>query len=101
MEDLNQQWKKTSLSKVKGTKCDLSKVKKAMEFVFAAKFFTRRTLNIEAIARTFKPIWCPKRNFEVSIAGDNILLIDFELEADAEKVLQGEPWAFDRHLVVL
>ena len=37
----------------------------------------------------------------MSIAGDNILLIDFELEADVEKVLQGEPWAFDKHLVVL
>lgn len=46
-------------------------------------------------------LWGPKRNFEVSIAGDNILLISFELEVDAEKVLQGEPWAFDRHLVAL
>lgn len=35
------------------------------------------------------------------MAGENILLIAFELEIDAEKVLQGEPWVFDRHLVVL
>lgn len=101
MEDLAQQWRKMSLSKAEGTKCDLSKDKKVAEFVLAAKFFTRRSVNIEAVARTFRPIWRPKRNFEVSVAGDNILLISFELEVDAKKVLQGEPWAFNGHLVVL
>lgn len=30
-----------------------------------------------------------------------MLLIAFDLEVDAKKVLQGEPWAFDRHLVAL
>ena len=58
-------------------------------------------VNVEAVARTFRPIWRTKWNFEVSTAGENILLIAFELEIVAEKVLQGEPWVFDRHLVVL
>ena len=101
MKDLAQQWRKLSLSEAEGMMCDLSKDKKEAEFVLAAKFFTRRSINIEAVARTFRPIWHPKRNFVVSAAGGNIQLISFELEVDAEKVLQGEPWAFDRHLVVL
>ena len=58
-------------------------------------------MNIEAVARTFKPIWCTQRNFKVTSAGDNLVLIAFELEVDVEKVLQGELWKFDRHLVVL
>ena len=101
MKDLAQQWRKLSLSEAEGMMCDLSKDKKEAEFVLAAKFFTRRSINIEAVARTFRPIWHPKRNFVVSAAGGNIQLISFELEVDAEKFLQGEPWAFDRHLVVL
>ena len=32
--------------------------------------------------------------------GNNILLLAFEMDVDAEKVLQGAPWAFDRHLVI-
>ena len=35
------------------------------------------------------------------MAGDNVVLITFEWEVDAEKVIQGEPWVFNRNLVVL
>lgn len=35
------------------------------------------------------------------ITRNNVLLFEFDLELDAEKVLQGEPWSFDRHLVIL
>ena len=42
-----------------------------------------------------------RRNFEVRAAGDNIALFAFKLEADVEKVVHGEPWTYDRHLVAL
>lgn len=35
----------------------------------------------------------------MSDGGDNVLLFEFELDVDAKKVIQGESWAFDRHLV--
>ena len=101
MEELELRWKKLSLLEVEGKKHDLSKEKKTAEYVLAAKSFTRRSINVEAVARTFRPLWRTKRNFEVSMAGDNVVLITFEWEVDAEKVIQGEPWVFDRHLVVL
>ena len=72
-----------------------------MEFVLAVKFLTQRFVNIEAVARTFRPIWCTQRNFEVTSTGDNLVLIAFNLEVDVEKVLQGESWTFDKHFVVL
>ena len=79
----------------------LQRKKKKIGSVLAAKFFTRRTVNVEAVAKTFRPLWRTRGNFEVCEGKDNILLIDFEMEADAEKVVQGQPWAFDRHLVVV
>ena len=80
---------------------DLTKEKKKLEFVIAAKFFTCRSLNLEVVANTFRPLWRIRGNFELSNSGNNVLLIAFELEVDVEKVLQGEPWAFDRHLVAI
>lgn len=56
---------------------------------------------MEAVARTFQPLWRTKESFHITNAGNNILLFAFDLEVDLEKVLLGEPWSFDRHLVVL
>uniref|UniRef100_A0A7N2LI42 DUF4283 domain-containing protein n=1 Tax=Quercus lobata TaxID=97700 RepID=A0A7N2LI42_QUELO len=101
MEEIENRWRKLSLSETEGRKVDLSKENKQTKAVLAAKFLTRRAVNIKAVTRTFQPIWRTRRNFDVTSTGNNLVLIAFELEADVEKVLQGEPWTFDRHLVVL
>ena len=67
----------------------------------AAKFLTKRALNVEAIGRTFKPLWRAKKDFKVHKARDHILLFVFELEVDAEWVLANEPWTFDKHAILL
>uniref|UniRef100_A0A7N2R2G9 DUF4283 domain-containing protein n=1 Tax=Quercus lobata TaxID=97700 RepID=A0A7N2R2G9_QUELO len=100
MEDLTKSWTKLSLSEKEGDKLDLSKRKKTQGFVLVAKFYTCRSVNLEAVAKTFRPLWRTKHKFEVSDAGDNRLLFAFETVEDVEKVLLGEPWSFDRHIVV-
>jgi len=101
MEDLTSRWMNLSLIEVEGLKVDLTRDKKKVGTILAAKFCTRRNVNMEVVAKTFRPIWRTKGNFEVCDGKDNVLLIAFEMEVDAEKVLQGQPWAFDRHLVAL
>ena len=72
MEDIASRWKKLSLSDTEGKNVDLSKEKKRLEFVLVVKFLSRRSINIEVVARTFRLIWRTRRNFEVSAAGDNV-----------------------------
>ena len=69
--------------------------------MLATKFFTKRALNVDAVARTFRPLWRTKASFHITNVGDNILLFTFDQEVDAIKVLLREPWSYDRHLVVL
>lgn len=101
MDDLAQRWQMLTLSEEEGNRVDLSLKKKVGEHVLKAKFLTHENINIEVMAHTFRPLWRTRGNFEVNDAGNNIVLLDFELEIDVEKVLMGEPWTFDRHLVVL
>ena len=91
-----------SLIAEENTKLSLTKSKnlRRKEYVLAAKFLTKRALNVEAIGRTFKPLWRAKNEFKIREAGDHILLFVFELETDAERVLAQEPWSFDKHLVL-
>ena len=101
MDDLTRSWKQLSLSDKEGKKLALVKYKKRVEFVLVAKFLTKRNVSVDAVAKTFRPLWHTSSDFCIRDAGDNHLLFTFELESNLEKVLMGEPWSFDRHLVVL
>jgi len=102
MEDILYDWKKLSLTNAEDVKLSLSKSKnlRSKEYVLVAKFLTKRALNVEAVGRTFKPLWRAKKDFKVHEAGDHILLFVFELESNAE-VLANEPWTFDKHAILL
>nr|POE80504.1 hypothetical protein CFP56_04862 [Quercus suber] len=100
MDDLAQSLKKLTLFEEEGRKVDLSRNKKVGSFVLVAKFLTSKEVNIEAVAQTFHPIWQTRSPFDVSDAGNNVVLMEFKLEVDMDEVLMGEPWSFDRHLIV-
>ncbi len=100
MDSLEGLWKKFSLSDFEGDGVDLASESDQPKSFLAAKFLTRRSLNVEAVARTFKPLWRTDQGFTMRDMGDNTIMVIFEEEADRERVLQGEPWAYDKHLIV-
>jgi hypothetical protein len=100
MDSLEGLWKKFSLSDFEGDGVDLASESNQPKSFLAAKFLTQRSLNVEAVACTFKPMWRTDQGFTIRDMGNNILVIVFDDEADRERVLQGEPWAYDKHLIV-
>ncbi|XP_030923483.1 uncharacterized protein LOC115950424 [Quercus lobata] len=101
MEELTRKCDGLTLSAKEGERVVLPKKLTKAENMLAAKFLTKRALNVEAVARTFRQLWRTKESFYVSNARNNVLLFEFNLDINTEKVLQGEPWSFDRHLVIL
>ena len=71
------------------------------EFIIAAKFFTKRVLNMDAIALTFQPLWRSKNGFKVKNMGNHIVLFIFDNKREVETIIENEPWSFDKHLMVL
>ena len=67
MDAVLDDWKKLSLTDIEGAKVSLrkSKNRNAKEYVLAAKFSTRRALNVEVIGRTFKPLWRARNDFKI------------------------------------
>lgn len=66
-----------------------------------AKFMTPRFLNMDIVARTFKQIWRSTNGFSIRNLGNHIVLFVFNSSADVDKIIQNQPWSFDKHLVVL
>nr|XP_023897166.1 uncharacterized protein LOC112009054 [Quercus suber] len=101
MEKLVKKWGNMSLDDREGGEVQLNATESSKKVTVAAKFLTKRALSIEAVIRTFNPIWRPKNGFKVRNVGNHIILFIFDNEEEVEKIMKGEPWSFDKHLVVL
>lgn len=69
--------------------------------MLAAKFFPKRALNVEVVARTLRPLWKTKQHFHIKDLGNHMILFNFEDDLDAERVLLGAPQSFDKNLIAL
>ena len=94
-------WRKFSLSESEGLNFVVQEIVAAEEFYIATRFFTGRVLNMEAIARTFKLLWRTQKWFEMRDMGNHRVVFVFTDASNAEKILIGEPWTFDKHLVTM
>ena len=99
MDEVDSLWQRLSLNDKEDNVFDLSSDAQPDKPTLAAKFYTRRVINVEAIARTFKPLWQTRKSFSIQDVGDNMALIEFEEAADLERVLLGEPWSYNKYLI--
>ena len=101
MENLVTKWGNLSLDDGEGREVQLDDNESSNNVTIAAKFLTKRALSTEFVVRTFNPIWRPKNGFKVRRVGDHIILFFFDNEEEVEKIIEVEPWSFDKHLVML
>ena len=101
MEDITKHWSSLSLSEKEGSGLRLQKEQAIEEFAIAARFLTKRPLNIEAIANTFTPLWRSKSGFKIKNLGNHLILFSFDNRGDIDRITKSEPWSFDKHLVVI
>ena len=84
-----------------GGDLQLDKEQESSEFIITAKVFTKRALNIEAVAITFKNLWQLRSGFRIKDLGNHVVLFIFDKKFNTDKILSSETWSFDRHLVVI
>ena len=96
LEDL---WAKFSLTEDEEGGADVPNQEAVGVHHLAGKFFTKRVLNVEAVARTFKPLWKLVGELKIRDSGDNVLVFEFEDVMDLERVLEYEPWSYNKSLM--
>lgn len=100
MDSLEGLWRKLKLSDEEESGVNYEENHSQPCRLLAAKFLTKRLVNIESIARTFKPLWRTQNEFKIKDMGDNKLFFVFKGVCDLERVLEHEPWTYDKHLVI-
>ena len=100
MEEVESMWKKLSLSEEEEHGFEVPKSFGISSSLLAGKFLTHRTINKEAVIRTFRPLWRTRKPFRTHEMGENKLVFESENDVDLERVMEYEPWTFDKHLVL-
>ena len=101
MDELSQSWNRLTLSDREGSGCCLLDEEKVENFSIAVKFLTRQAINMEIITKTFTSLWRARNDFKIQSFWDHKILFSFDNKEDVDRILEGEPWSFDKHLVVM
>lgn len=101
MDNITKAWSNLSLNDGEENRFTLKNSSRSSEFFIAAKFLTKRALNMEAVGRTFMQLWRSTGGFKIRSVDDHIVLFVFSNQADVERNILSKPWCFDKHLVVM
>ena len=99
MASLDEMWARFSLTEEEEGGAEVPKEEEESVYCLVGRFCTKRVLNVDAVAHTFKPLWRTADELKIRDIGEHILLFEFENVLDLERVLEFEPWSYDKHLV--
>ena len=95
MENLTKHWQRMSLNAREGKELGLDDELSTKNFTMAV------ALNMEAVTRTFSPLWRSVKGFEVWRISNHVLLFTFEKKEEVERIMSNAPWSFHKHLELL
>nr|POF14968.1 hypothetical protein CFP56_63306 [Quercus suber] len=101
MDEVTKKWGNLSPTEREVVEHDLQDTELVEGAAIVAKFFTKRRVNLEAVANTLKSAWRTDLSFEVRDQGENKAIFLFEDETDMIRVLTNGPWTFDKYLLAV
>lgn len=99
MAALDEIWARFSLIEVEEGGANVPRQEDESVYRLAGKFLLKRVLNVDAVAWTFKSLWKINGELKIRDIGDNVLLFKFDDSMDLERILEFEPWLYDKNLV--
>ncbi|KAL2893167.1 Polypeptide N-acetylgalactosaminyltransferase 9 [Bienertia sinuspersici] len=72
-----------------------------IELCLVGKLFTNSAFNAEAMKTVLRAAWKPQKNMLIRELGKNLFIFQFFSGSDRRHVLEGGPWAFDGHLLLI
>ena len=72
-----------------------------VELGLVGRIWTNRHINQNAFIATMKNVWQPKHDVEIRNTGKNLYVFQFHHRRDKQRVVEGQPWHFDRHVIIM
>jgi hypothetical protein len=95
MENLTQQWERFSLPGKEEQYINMENSLEKPEFTLAGRFLTKRVINLESVARTFRLLWRAVNGFRVRDMGGNRAIFIINDRIERERVVSNSPSMYD------
>ena len=92
---------RTAKTVVKWAEDSDSEENSELSLCLVGKLWTTRRFNSNAFMNTITKIWSPSKGMDAKEIDTNLFLFQFFHWKDLERVVEGEPWFFDKNVVVL
>ena len=80
---------------------DLEEEDARVELGLVGRIWTKRHVNQTAFITTMKNIWQPRHDVEIRSIEKNLYVFQFHHWRDKQKVIEGQPWHFDNHVILM
>ncbi|KAL8493878.1 hypothetical protein ACS0TY_024880 [Phlomoides rotata] len=71
------------------------------EHCLVGRFITQQTINFNSMRNTLASVWKPVRGVSIKAIGEGRFLFQFFHVLDVKRILEGSPWSFNNHPLVL
>ncbi|KAL8508104.1 hypothetical protein ACS0TY_018603 [Phlomoides rotata] len=71
------------------------------DLCLVGRFITQQTVNVTSMRNTLASIWRPMRGVSIKHIGEGSFLFQFYHILDVNRILEGLPWSFNNHPLVL
>lgn len=71
------------------------------ELGLVIRICTNRHVNQNAFTTTMKNIWQAKHDMDIKNIGKNLYVVQFYHWRDKHRVMEGQPWHFDKHVILM
>ena len=105
-DELEELWKKLTLTEKEEKDIILGSnstkvAKEARKNCIVVKVLTQRSVNVEALKKNMRMPWKPNKGLQVSEIEDNLYLAEFGDSRDKKKVMEMQPWSYEKQLVLM
>ncbi|KAM0891405.1 hypothetical protein ACQ4PT_026424 [Festuca glaucescens] len=68
---------------------------------FVGKVLAPDVLHIQTIRAAMRPAWGNPKGLVLNLAGNNLFVAEFGSKADRDRIMDGSPWVFGKHDVLM
>ena len=105
-DDLEEMWRQFLLTEEEQLELAIAKewvdyISKKSRYCLLGKIVMRKNVNMEAMKMVFVKLWKIKAGISIREVGERLFIFQFEDEVEKDRVLQKQPWSFNKSLLVL